>query len=130
MSILAFSKDHAVPDGAGITFSIEKLTYNPGEEIRMALRVFNYTEKEVTFRFRTAQRYDFSIEDMSGRILWRWSEDRMFAMVLGSEVLSPKKREIIYAEVFRGSLEPGSYRLTGILTAENPVSAILPIEIK
>jgi len=55
----------------------------------------------------------------------------MFAMLLGEETLGPDKEEIAYTEVYRDRLEPGHYKVTGVLVARNrPMSASVEIEVR
>lgn len=118
-------------EGFGISVSVNKPIYSSGEPISMALYVFNNTGQEVTFLFSDAQRYDFTIEDEEGREVWRWSEGRMFAQVLGEETLGPGREEIRYTASYQGALEPSSYQITGIVVAKNrPMSASVSIVVK
>lgn len=116
--------------GVGVGFTADKTTFSPGEDIRMTLRIFNTTGEDITFHFQSAQRYDFSVTDEARKILWRWSEDRAFAMVLGREVLGPGRSDIVYTGVYKGLLHPGVYRLTGTFIAKRPLSASVTIEVK
>jgi len=109
--------------------STNKSTYIAGEPITIELKAFNYSNEKVTFHFHSSQRYDFSI--LKGKEeIWRWSEDRFFAQVLGEVVLEPGKM-IVYKEKFKGKLEAGYYKVTGSITAENrPLTATLTVVIK
>jgi len=103
----------------GISITTDKISYNVGDPIIMTLKVFNYTEEEITFHFNTGQRYDFVIEDEEGNEIWRWSQDMMFAMVLGEETLGPTNLEIIYTVEYKGKLNFGYYKVTGIFVVTN-----------
>ena len=41
----------------------------------------------------------------------------MFAQVLGEETLEPDRKKLSYTGKFKGTLEPGSYQVTGMLVA-------------
>jgi len=115
----------------GISMSTDKMSYSVGEPIKMTLKIFNYTEEDIVFHFNTAQRYDFIIEDEMENEIWRWSKNRMFAMVLGEEVLRPDNPEIIYTAEYKGKLRPGYYKVTGILVAKDrPMSGNIIIIVK
>jgi len=115
----------------GISMSTDKINYSVGESIMMTLKIFNYTEEDIAFHFNTSQRYDFIIEDEEGNEVWRWSKDRMFAMVLGEEILGPDNPEIIYATEYKDKLSPGYYKVTGILVAKDrPMSGNIIIIVK
>ena len=103
----------------GISMMTDKMNYSVGEPIVMTLKIFNYTQEDITFHFNTGQRYDFIIEDEEGSKIWRWSQDMMFAMVLGEETLGPTNPEIIYTVEYKGKLNSGYYKVTGILVAQD-----------
>ena len=103
----------------GISMSTDKISYSVGEPIKMTLKIFNYTEKDVVFYFNSAQRYDFIIEDEEGNEVWRWSKDRMFAMVLDEETLGPDNPEGIYTVEYKDRFGPGYFKVTGIFVAQN-----------
>lgn len=103
----------------GISMSTDKMSYSVGEPIVMTLKIFNYTKEDIAFHFNTSQRYDFIIEDEEGNEIWRWSQDMMFAMVLGEETLGPTNTEITYTAKYRDKLSPGYYKITGIFVAQD-----------
>ena len=115
----------------GISMMTNKMNYSVGESIKMTLKVFNYTQEDIVFHFNTSQRNDFIIEDEKGNEIWRWSQDRMFAMVLGEETLGPTNIEIIYTVEYKGKLSPGYYKITGIFVAQDrPMSGNIIIIVK
>ena len=115
----------------GISMMTDKISYSVEEPIRMTLKIFNYTEEEITFHFNTGQRYDFIIEDEEGSKIWRWSQDMMFAMVLGEETLGPTNTEVICRAEYRGKLNPGYYKITGVLVVQDrSMSGSIIIEVK
>lgn len=115
----------------GISMSTDKMNYSVGEPITMAIKVFNHTGEEIFFHFNTAQRYDFIIEDEEGNKIWRWSKDRMFAMMLGEEILGPTNTEVIYTAEYKGKLSQGYYKITGIFVAQDrSMSGSIIIEVK
>ena len=115
----------------GISMMTDKMNYSVGEPIIITLKIFNYTEEEIIFHFNTSQRYDFIIEDEGKNETWRWSQDKMFAMVLGEETLGPLNTEVIYTAEYKGKLSPGYYKITGILVAKDrPMSGNVIIIVK
>lgn len=115
----------------GISMMTDGLTYAVGEPITMTLKVFNNTEEEVTFHFNTSQRYDFVITDEEENEIWRWSGDRMFAMVLGEETLGPDNPEVTYTTQYKSELSPSYYKITGILVAtDRPMTGSVTIIVK
>ena len=115
----------------GVSMSTNKMSYSVGEPVIMTLEIFNYTEEEITFHFNTGQRYDFIIEDEKGNEVWRWSKDRMFAMVLGEEILGSTNLEVIYTAEYKDRLSPGYYKVTGIFVAQDrPMSGSIIVKVK
>lgn len=115
----------------GISMMTDRISYSVGEPITMAIKVFNHTGEEIIFHFNTAQRYDFIIEDEEGNEIWRWSKERMFAMVLGEETLGPTNTEVIFTEGYKGKLSQGYYKVTGIFIArDRPMSGSIVVEVK
>ncbi len=115
----------------GISMSTDKMSYSVGEPIKMTLKIFNYTEEDIAFHFDTSQRYDFIIEDEEGNEVWRWSEGRMFAQMLGEENLGPNNPEVTYTTEYKDKLSPGYYKVTGIFVAQDrPMSGNIIIMVK
>jgi hypothetical protein len=115
----------------GIFVATDRISYTAGEPIIMNLKIFNYTEEDIIFQFNSAQRYDFIIKDENGNEVWRCSEGRMFAQMLGEEILGPTNTEILYTAKYSDKLSMGYYKVTGVLVAqEKPMSGSIIIEVK
>ena len=115
----------------GISISTDKMSYSVGEPIIITLKIFNYTEEDFIFHFNTSQRYDFIIEDEEGNEVWRWSEGKMFAMVLGKEGLGPYNPEVIYTAEYKDKLSSGYYKVTGVFIAQDRLmSGSIVVEVK
>ncbi|NVM46721.1 MAG: hypothetical protein HWN79_17580 [Candidatus Lokiarchaeota archaeon] len=115
----------------GISMTTDKIMYSIGEPIIMTVKIFNYTKEDIAFHFNTSQRYDFIIEDEKGNEIWRWSKDKMFAMVLGEEILGPINTEIIYTAECKSKLSSDYYKVTGIFIAKDrQMSVCIIIEVK
>jgi len=115
----------------GISIMTDKMSYSVGEPIMMTIKIFNFTEEDIVFHFSTSQRYDFIIEDEKGNKIWRWSEGRMFAQMLGKESLGQHNPEVIYRAEYKDRLSPGYYKITGIFVAKDrPMSGNIIIMVK
>jgi hypothetical protein len=115
----------------GIVLSTDKGIYQGGENITIKMKLFNYSAEKINFHFNSSQRYDFIIEDEEGNEIWRWSDGRMFAMVLGEEILGPNNPEVIYTAEYGDKLSPGYYKITGIFVAQDRLmSGSIVIEVK
>ena len=131
--LIAFGNTTSEEDNMiyGISMMTNKMNYSVGEPIIMTLKIFNYTEEDVVFHFNNSQRYDFIIEDEKGNEIWRWSKDRMFAMMLGEEILEPTNTEVIYTAEYKDRLSPGYYKITGVFIAQDrSMSGSIIIEVK
>ena len=115
----------------GISMLTDKMNYSVGEPIKMTLKVFNYTEEDIVFHFNNSQRHDFIIEDERKNKIWCWSQDMMFAMVLGEETLEPNNPEVTYTAEYKDRLSPGYYKVTGYFIAQDkPMSGNVIIIVK
>jgi len=119
----------------GISVTTDKVEYSIGTPIEMALKIFNYTDEDVTFNFNTSQRYDFIIEDEKGKEIWCWSKGYVFCQVFGKETLGPNNPEIIYGVLYpteeNEKLKSGRYKIIGIFIAKDkPMSSNIFISIK
>ncbi len=115
----------------GILLSTDNVVYQSGKIITIKLKVFNYSAETINFYFNSSQRYDFIIENDEGNEIWCWSEGRIFAQMLGEEILGPSNPEVIYTAEYKGKLSPGYYKVTGIFVAqEKPMSGSIVIEVK
>ncbi len=117
--------------GLTVTLTADKAVYAPGEPITFTLWMVNGTPKAVRLSFRTAQRFDFVMEDDQGREVWRWSVGRLFAHVLGEETLSPSGGEFLTRATAEGKFPPGAYTAKGIIPAlEGALSASVTVTIR
>jgi len=100
-----------------LTVTTDQPRYAPGDSVSVTLLVANRSSAPVTLQFSSGQRYDFTIGG-DGTTLWRWSDDRAFIQMLGEERLEPGA-ELIYRERAKAPAAPGTYRVTGMLTAQD-----------
>jgi hypothetical protein len=115
----------------GISMMTDRISYTAGEPIIMNLKIYNYVEEDIVFHFNTSKRYDFIIEDEEGNEVWRWSEERIFAQMLGEEILEPSNPEVIYTAEYKDKLSPGYYKITGIFIAKDrPMSGSIIVKVK
>jgi hypothetical protein len=115
----------------GLVLRATKGVYAQGEPLELTLEVVNRSQRPITLGFRTAQRYDLLIQDAQGQEVWRWSAERMFAQMLGQEVLSPNGGKLTYHAVVREKIPRGSYTVIGVVPAVDArLSARLGITIQ
>jgi Intracellular proteinase inhibitor len=108
-----------------------KGVYPQGEPVELTLELVNRSQRPITLGFRTAQRYDLLIQSAQGQEVWRWSADRMFAQMLGEEVLAPNGGKLTYHVAVREKIPPGSYTVIGVIPAVDArLSARLDVTIR
>jgi hypothetical protein len=108
-----------------------KEVYAQGEPLELTLEVVNRSSQPVTLRFRTAQHYDLLVQNAQDQEVWRWSAERMFAQMLGQEILAPDGGKLTYRVVVREPLPRGSYTVIGVVPAVDArMSARLQITIQ
>ncbi len=106
----------------------------PGPQVRAWIRLSNESAEELRLDFSSSQRFDFLLEDERGRVVFRWSEGKVFVPALGQEVVRSGE-SLSYEVTFslpdsaRGILPTGRYTLKGLLVSETPFSGSLPVRI-
>lgn len=113
----------------------DKQSYSLREPVIIQLTVTNRANKVFKSTFSSAQRYDFVVKK-EGKETWRWSRDKVFAMMLTEFILQPQQ-SVIYQESWtpekdeEGSVvPPGKYEIIGILkTQPEIISSSIFIEI-
>lgn len=115
--------------GFSLCLTADQAIYAPGEPLRLTLTAANHTSRELVLRFKDAQRFDFRLEQ-AGQEVWRWSQGRMFAQMLGEERLSPGA-SLSFSATCAEKLAPGRYQITGIIAAApQPLAASFDIAIR
>lgn len=102
-----------MPGYCAVTLRVNQYEFESGEPITLSLTVTNQTQQPIRLQFRDSQRYDFVIENETGKIVWRWSEGHLFAQMLGEESVGPERPELQYTETCSDNLQPGRYKITG-----------------
>ncbi len=117
--------------GLRLSLSTNGTAYQSGEPIHIRFTMVNQTGTPIRLEFTSAQRFDVAIGDTHGNKVWRWSAGRMFAAVMGHEILGSEDPRLTHETVFRGSLAPGPYRVRAWLTdASRRFSSTLGIEVR
>lgn len=89
--------------------------YHNGNEEHFTYKIMNQTDREVTFKFNSGQRYDYIIRDSKGNKVSQLSEDRIHTMSLGEETVKPGE-SLEYNAVVK-DLDKGNYTIEMWLTA-------------
>lgn len=105
-----------------VVLATDRAGYTSGAPISLNLTIRNTGTGPATLRFSSGQRYDFSIRDAAGSIVWTWSADRSFIQALGEEQIGPGEA-LTFGETFAGTLPPGRYTVRGTVPVLDGVLA-------
>lgn len=86
------------------------------DEVRFTFHVTNTAAAPLELTFPTSQRHDFVVEDLEGRTLWRWSDDRAFLQAVTHATLEPGETWTMESTWEPGAVA-GELVATGRLTA-------------
>mgnify|MGYP001030021836 CR=1 FL=1 len=112
-----------------ISAQTDKGEYTVGEKVRASIVFQNIGSNPIKLNFNSAQRYEFILLKEDEEV-WRWSRNKMFAMVLESLVLKPKEKRIYTEALETAGMPPGSYDLVGIITSRPPRKATCRFTIR
>jgi len=88
--------------------------------------VKNQTEQEVTLKFTSSQRYDFSVKTKDGQEVYLFSSTAAFLQALGEETLKQGESLTYAIDLNNLSLKSGDYKLTAWMTPkEGPKNKII-----
>jgi len=82
-----------------------KLSDNRRVEVRIVLE--NISGKFVQLEFTTTQRFEILVKDDTGRVLEKWSEDRLFEPAAGYVGINPGEHVEYTATVATRDMQPG-----------------------
>lgn len=92
--------------------SPEDIVLSKARRIEVTAKITNPTRRTLSLQFPTTQRMEIVIQKENGTVVTRWSEDRMFAQMLGHLAVNPGEvvqfKETISA---RDLIAGRSYRL-------------------
>ncbi len=125
---LASSSDRSA---LSISLATNKAVYENEEPIRITFEVASLARTPLQLEFTSAQRFDVAIINEAGAEVWRWSEGRVFATMMGQEILGPDNPRLTYEAAFTRTLPPGPYQIKAWVTdTSRHFSATLGIEMR
>lgn len=81
--------------------------------------VKNQTEKDITLKFSSSQRFDYSVESKDGEEIFLFSSVAAFLQVLGEEIVKTGEALTYDIDLHELSLEPGEYILATWMTPKD-----------
>lgn len=103
-------------DGLLYILILDETSYRIGEPVRIRLLKVNVTNRTITLHYNTGQRLELEVRDNRGRLVWRYSRNRLFIQQTGTVTIRPNSYAI-YENVWDQKdnagrpVGPGLYRL-------------------
>lgn len=103
-------------DGLLYIVILNQTSYRMGEPVRIRLLKVNVTNRSITLHYDTGQRLELEVRDERGRLIWRYSRNRLFIQQTGSVTIRPNSYAI-YENVWDQEdnsgrqVSAGNYRL-------------------
>jgi hypothetical protein len=88
------------------------------DSVRFVLHVTNTGTQPAALEFSSAARYDFEVRTAAGQKVWRWSDDQMFAQMVGSETIPAGATRDFSAKWLPGG-QSGAFIAIGSVVATN-----------
>ncbi len=134
---LSFADSIQNGDLTNLQFSLttDKPAYAVGEPVNIVFTLTNPTEREIRIQFTSSQRFDFVVRRDKTEV-WRWSNGRMFSMMLTTMVLKPqssKSHTAVWAQKDNSGrpVSPGRYEVLALLPLHQPIfSQPVPFTIR
>ena len=101
---------------------------NADGPIDFELSLSNESAEPRIVDFPDGQRYDFAAFDAQGALVWQWSADMNFIMMLGREEI-PAGETLVWTQRLEAGLPASAYRVVGTLTAMEPASVETTFEV-
>ena len=87
----AAATNHHAPKGPVIASSLDVTVAGAAHAdpsaVTLTFHVTNNSDKHLELTFPSGQTHDFAVLDSSGKVVWRWSADRMFTQALQNRLL-------------------------------------------
>jgi hypothetical protein len=114
----------------GLLLKIDvKDTISIGEVVKVNLTLTNFGSKETTLTFPSSKVFDFEVLDSSGKVVYRWSQDKFFLTVITNLVLKPEESKSSTL-TWKCELQEGEYTIVGIVEAYNAtITCSKPIKV-
>ena len=97
------------------TIGLDAPRYQAGANMGVRLTLRSTHPDPIALHFPSGQSFDLKILNQAGDIVYTWSADRLFALIIRDEQFGPGERTYGFA-VPLGNLPPGRYVAQGYLT--------------
>lgn len=114
--------------GIQVSVRTDKSCYVIGEKIKVFIEILNLNTSLLRLDFNSVQQYDLIILK-DDREIWRWSTNKMFAMIINSITIEPHGRKE-FTETLELQLPPGEYELIGVINSRPYYKASCLFKVK
>ncbi len=105
-------------DNLTYTIFTDQRIYDRGENVVITLIKTNTSSRNITLRYRTAQRFEFLARRGTDQtIIWRWSRGRFFAQATATVTLRPRESQV-FRVVWNQRNNQGQQVAAGLITME------------
>jgi hypothetical protein len=99
------------------------------DDVEFALTVTNNAKRSMELRFADGRTHDFAVLDQQGRVVWRWSNGRMFTSAMQTKLMK-SGNSVRYHTRWDPPVARGNYVAVATLRSTNhPVSAQVPFTL-
>ncbi len=93
-----------------------------GTPVALEIEVKNVSDRAAALQFSSGQRFDFAAtREGETQPVWRWSMDKVFTQIFGSQTLSAGQ-SLKFSATWEDPT-PGRYRIVGTITANGGIDA-------
>ncbi|MGC8935367.1 MAG: BsuPI-related putative proteinase inhibitor [Thermoproteota archaeon] len=130
MKLLAEVLQNKTGGAGGLLLKVEvKDTISAGEVAKVNLTLTNFGTRTATLTFPSSKVFDFKVLDSSGKVVYRWSQDKVFLTVITNVVLNPGESKSSTL-TWKCELPEGEYTIVGFVEAYNAtITCSKPIKV-
>jgi Intracellular proteinase inhibitor len=112
---------HARKPESGSRSLTSKVDVNVGEGVALALSLTNDAARKVEVAFPSGLTHDFEVQDSVGRVVWRWSEGRLFTQAMQNRVLE-REESVVYDAVWAPQNHHGEFvAVVSLKSSSHPI---------
>ena len=123
-----YHRDIKLPLGLKTDLYCDKSVYKRGEKVTFIIKAKNNGKRTIALPLPTAKQYDFIVRDKNGRIVWQWSEGKLFITMLQTMIFALRE-EKTFQETWDmkdnsgKKIPPGLYFVEGFIATNPPYPA-------
>lgn len=114
-------ESHARKPESGSRSLTSAVEVDVSQGVALALSVRNEAGKKVEVAFPSGLTHDFEVQDSVGRVLWRWSEGRLFTQAMQNRVLEREESITYKAEWAPQDLHGEFVAVVSLKSSSHPI---------